>query len=329
LPLFPGAEVAASPGAPTEVAAKPRVRWLVGHGAALCVGNHPIEQLLRRAGFGWLIDLTGWMERRILAALDDDTVWPDFPRELFRSAPRGAPSLSPIALFNLVIVGALQGATGLRELERMASLDLRGMWILGGWCPDHSTIGRFMAKLHGRMSNAMFEHLTIEALRAVHMRVCDVSLDGTVIAAATSRYQRLGAEAVAQQLAQAQAHVRVAPNDPKKIDALAKAQATAAALKVQQEARVAGGRDASSVMVFSNEPEVVLHKTKEGAFHPAYIASATAAPIQRHCVYYSHTGRCAARVDQPFRMRTIVGGMGAGVLTAGGVGFLIHLPARP
>lgn len=91
----------------------------------------------------------------------DETIWPEFPR----------------------------------ELERLAALDLRGMWILGGWCPDHRTIGRFVAKLHGKISQTRFEHLTVEALRAVGKRVCDVSLDGTVIAAVASRSHRLGVEA--------------------------------------------------------------------------------------------------------------------------------------
>ncbi|MFM7299424.1 MAG: hypothetical protein ACKO4Q_19650, partial [Planctomycetota bacterium] len=138
--------------------------------------------------------------------------------------------------------------------------------------------GRFMEKMHGHVSEQMFEHFTIEALRAVDKRVCDVSVDGTVIAAATSRYHRLGAEAIARHRAQAQARVEAQPDDPEAKEALAKAKACAEALAAQQEARVAGGRDPSSVVIFPCEPDAVLHKTKEGGFHPAFVTSATATP---------------------------------------------------
>ena len=172
----------------TSLPTRPRARWLVGHAAALRVGTHSVEELLRRSNFGWIVELTGWIERRIEQALGDETIWPEFPRELFRCPAQGTSPLSPFALFNLVVIATLLGQSSLRELERLAALDLRGMWILGGWCPDHSTIGRFVAKLHGKVSQTMFEHLTVEALRAVGKRVCDVSLDGTVIAAVASRY---------------------------------------------------------------------------------------------------------------------------------------------
>ena len=224
------------------------------------------------------MDLAGWIERRVLQALREESDASVFPRELFVTATRGACPLSPVTLLTLVIVGTLRGVTSLRGLERFARLDLRGIWILGGWCPDHSTLGRFLERLHGKVSEPLFEHLTVEALRAVGKRVCDVSLDGTVVCAVASRYGRLHADAIAERLERAQRHAAVAPEDAKVAHALEQARACAQALASQQQARQEVGRDPASIQICPSEPEAVTHKTKEGAFHPAYVASVTATP---------------------------------------------------
>ena len=201
-----------------------------------------------------------------------------FPREVFQTAARGARPLSPVALLTLVIVGALRGVTTLRGMERFARLDLRGIWILGGWCPDHSTLGRFIEGLHGEVSEALFERLTVEALRAIGKRVCDVSLDGTIVCAVASRYGRLHADAITERLARAQQRAAAASGDEKATEALERARACADALAAQQRVRREVGRDLESIQICPSEPEAVTHKTKEGAFHPAYVGSVVATP---------------------------------------------------
>ena len=178
----------------------PHPRWRKGHRDGLSIGDHSVAQWLRESDEGWILDLAGWIERRVLAALNQGSDSDTFPRELFTPAKRGTSPLSPVALLTLVLVGTLRGVTSLRGLERFARMDLRGIWILGGWCPDHSTLGRFVERLHGKVSEQLFERLTVDALCAVGKRVCDVSLDGTIVCAVASRDGRLHADAVTERV---------------------------------------------------------------------------------------------------------------------------------
>ena len=68
------------------------------------------------------------------------------------------------------------------------------------------------------------------------------------------------------------------PDDVKVKEELERAEACARALAARPKTRQEMGRDLSSLTVCPSEPEAVTHKTKEGAFHPAYIASITATP---------------------------------------------------
>jgi hypothetical protein len=254
------------------------LRWRKGHAEALRIGDTSITHWLRESDEGWILDLAGWIERRVLEALCEKSETDTFPRELFTAAKRGTCPLSPIARLTLVIVGTLRGITSLRGLERFARMDLRGIWILGGWCPDHSTLGRFLERLHGKVSETIFERLTVEALCAVGKRVCDVSLDGTIVCAVASRYGRLHADAVAERLERATRKVAAAPDDGKAKSELEQAEACTRALAAQQKTRQETGRDLASIQICPSEPDAVTHKTKEGAFHPAYVASVVATP---------------------------------------------------
>jgi hypothetical protein len=278
LTLFPTAPpiVTTSPADAAHTATSPR--WRVGHAAALYLGDHSITQWLRDSDEAWILDLAGWIERRVLQALREDPAGAAFPTDLFVPATRGTCPRSPVALWTLVLVGTLRGVTSLRELERFAALDLRGIWIMGGWCPDHSTIGRFIARLHGTVSVQLFERLTTEALCAIGKRVCDVSLDGTIVCAVASRYGRLHAEAVAERLDRAPRQVAAAPAEENAAVALAQAAACAQALASQPQTRRETARDLASIAIGPSEPEAVVHTTKEGAFHPAYVASVIATP---------------------------------------------------
>jgi hypothetical protein len=152
------------------------------------------------------------------------------------------------------------------------------MAILGGWCPDHSTLGRFLARLHDEASEAVFERLTVEALRALGKRVCDVSIDGTILPAVGSRYARLHADAVARHHEQATQALARAPEDATARERMQQAQACADTLAALQQTRREHGRDDASILICESEPEAITHKTKEGAFHPAYVASIVATP---------------------------------------------------
>ena len=72
--------------------------------------------------------------------------------------------------------------------------------------------------------------------------------------------------------------VAATPDDAKAAKELEQAEACALALAAQQKTRHEMGRDLTSIQIGPSEPDAVTHKTKEGAFHPAYVASVVATP---------------------------------------------------
>jgi len=61
-----------------------------------------------------------------------------------RYAASGRAPYAPRAIMGLILYGVMKGVHSLRELERLARLDLGCMWVSGGIMPDHANIGRFI-----------------------------------------------------------------------------------------------------------------------------------------------------------------------------------------
>ena len=106
-------------------------------------------------------------------------------------------------MMGLILYGILQGKTSLRELEKLARLDLGCMWVTGGICPDHACIGYFIILHDTSLGDDLFKSLTRKVLRKTNSNGERVAGDGTVIEAAASRYKRLKEEAVKEQLEEA------------------------------------------------------------------------------------------------------------------------------
>ncbi len=249
-------------------------RWLEGVPSTIRLGNHWLDDWLDARDMGWVIAVEAWLRVRVNEQSEDPTR--HVPQALLQCKDTGARPLSPIALLAAVLVGCLVGVTSLRDLERWASFDLRAIWILGGFCPDHSTFGRFLGRLHEHVSDELFERLTAEMIRAIGRRVDDVSADGTVMQAAASRYRRLKAEAIAQRVDEARRAVEQAPDDVRAARDLERALACALALAARQQAREESDKDPTTVTVCPSDPEAVVQKTKEGHFAPAVVASVIA-----------------------------------------------------
>ncbi len=249
-------------------------RYLEGDAASIRVGNEWLDELLKKRGLGWVIELQVWLRKRVVQHAGDPSL--RFPAALLQCQATGTRPLSPLALLSAVLVGSLLGITSLRGLEQWAAADLRATWLLGGFTPDHSTFGRFILRMQGCVSEELFERLTEEALREVGKSIRDVSVDGTTIQAAASRYGRLSAEAVGQQLAEARTAATRAPKDPESMEALRHAEACASALAQRQQMRRDNRQDPDTVTVCPADLEAVVHKLKEGGFAPAVIASVVA-----------------------------------------------------
>ena len=68
--------------------------------------------------------------------------------------PGGRRPYSPRSMLGLVLYGVMQGVTSLRELERLARVNLGCMWASGGITPDHSVIGRFLTQHESQLSES-------------------------------------------------------------------------------------------------------------------------------------------------------------------------------
>jgi hypothetical protein len=55
-------------------------------------------------------------------------------------------------MLGLILYRVMQGVHALRELERLARLDLGCMGVTGGSAPDHANIGRFIVLHEGSLT---------------------------------------------------------------------------------------------------------------------------------------------------------------------------------
>ena len=216
-------------------------RFLTGAGGEFYIDAQRLDQYLEASQQGWVLRL-----RALLSELD-------YSQFTCRYQETGRRPLHPRVVLGLVVYGIMQGKWSLRELERLALVDVGAWWITGRLQPDHSTIGKFI-QLHERiLSEEFFGALIKHLVAKLHLSAATVAMDGTVIEAAASRYQMLRAEALRQgQLSE-----------------------PAQRIVAQREAsRELNGRDKRSPMLAPGEPEAVVQPTKQGMSRPSYKPSA-------------------------------------------------------
>lgn len=162
-----------------QTAADSGRKFITGDPRAIVIGTIPLEQYLRESG------QTGVFT---VARLLDEQDWTEFEGHY---AATGRPPYSPRQMMGLILYGVMQGVHSLRELERLARLDLGCMWITGGIAPDFTKIGRFITRHATSLTSSFFESLTRHVLKATGSKSERLAGDGTVIEAACSHYNLL------------------------------------------------------------------------------------------------------------------------------------------
>lgn len=222
------------------------------------VGEQRVDAYLRDAGMGWVLEL-----RRVLGQLDYSMLTARYSR-------RGRQAFHPRTVLGLMIYTLFVRQQGLREMERLSTLDLGAMWICGGHRIDHSTIGKFWRQHAAVLSQEFFEATVAWIVRQMQLRPGVSSIDGTVVEAAASHWRAIRAEAAQQQADEAQRAAAAAPEDPAR---QAAATATAVVAAVAQERcarRAAQGKPTATVAVVPSEPEAVIQPRKDGTHRPSY-----------------------------------------------------------
>jgi len=234
-------------------------RFVYGNPAALFVGTVRLEQYLR--------DLQEHTPLKVSRLLDEQD-WRMFES---RYAASGRAPYAPRAMMGLILYGVMQGVHSLRELERMARLDLGCMWVSGGITPDHANIGRFIVMHETLLTQDFFESLTRTVLRVCHSDSQRVAGDGTVIEAACSHYKLLKEQAVQEHAETMRHRAEQAPEDTKAQQSAQQAEQCEAQFETRKAARIKRGQDTKSLCVSPTEPDAVVHRLKRGrGCAPAY-----------------------------------------------------------
>ncbi len=257
---------AASHGPVLKTAVSSGRRFVTGNPRAIVVGTTTLAQYLEQA------DQTDVFT---VANLLDGQDWSPFEA---RYAATGRAPYAPRQILGLILYGVMQGVHSLRELERMARLNLGCMWITGGITPDHAAIGRFITLHEESLTQSFFESITASILKATGAKSSRLAGDGTVIEAACSHYNLLKREAI---LARAEAAKLAAVARPDDAGAQHELQASAkcvAVLDEREQARKRSGRDSDTLGISPTEPEAMVQRLKRGkgkaaSYKPSVLAN--------------------------------------------------------
>ncbi len=128
-----------------EVEQAPREeRFLSGAEGDFFVGEQGLAEYLAANQQGWVVKL-----KVLVSELDYSPFYGRYKDE------GGRRPIHPRVMLGLIVYGITQGKWSLRELERLARMDLGAMWMSGGVQPDHSTIGKFI-QLHAQLLSEQF-----------------------------------------------------------------------------------------------------------------------------------------------------------------------------
>jgi transposase len=227
--------------APDRDRGRSEERFLTGAEGEFYLGAQSLDQYLEASQQGWVLRLA-----RLLSELD-------YAPFTGRYQASGRRPIHPRVLLGLVVYGMMQGKWSLRELERLALVDLGAWWISGRLQPDHSTIGKFIQLHEQVLSTEFFTALVKHLVTKLHLSAGTAAMDGTVIEAAASHYRVLRAEALRE------AHL---------------SEPAQRILEQREAARELNGHGQAGTALAPQEPEAMVQPTKQGVSRPSYKPSA-------------------------------------------------------
>lgn len=227
-------------------------RFVSGDPRAIFVGTSRLEDHLK---------LSGQTSVFLVAELLDSLDWTPFEA---RYAATGRAPYAPRFMLGLILYGVMQGVHSLRDLERLARLDLGCMWIAGGIAPAHGIIGRFITVHADSLTGHFLESITATILKRTGARSTRLAGDGTVIEAACSHFNLLKADALKAQAAAARQRLATHPDDEvaeERVQALTLCETIFAQ---REQARKRSGRTLETLVVSVTEPEAMVQRQKRG-----------------------------------------------------------------
>jgi transposase len=280
---------------PLQTAADSGRRFVTGDAHSIFIGPIRLEEYLKQAD-----QLTPFTVARLLGEQD----WQPFER---RYAATGRAPYAPRLMLGLILYGVMQGIHSLRELERLARLDLGCMWVTGGIAPDHANIGRFIVLHEESLTQDFFESFTGNILKATGSKSTLLAGDGTIIEAACSHYKLLKEEAIKARVEAARSAVKKNPDDPA---AQQEQQASEQCLEILEErkkSRQRSGRSTDTLCVSGTEPEAMVQRLKRSkgsaaSYKPSVLANEDRIITAMDLHASSETKVVAAMLDQSTRV---------------------------
>ncbi|WP_391528993.1 transposase [Photorhabdus akhurstii] len=89
----------------------------------------------------------------IVTDILDEQDWGPFERHY---ASTGRAPYSPRSMIGILLYGIMKGHCSLRELERLARLDLGCIFVSQGITPDHASLGRFIYQHQSVLTGSFF-----------------------------------------------------------------------------------------------------------------------------------------------------------------------------
>lgn len=271
-------------------------RFVTGNPHEIVLGTTRLEDYLKQAG-----------QRApfVVAQLLEQQDWLPFEQ---RYAATGRAPYAPRLMMGLILYGVMQGVHSLRELERLARLDLGCMWVTGGIAPDHANIGRFIVLHEDSLTQGFFESLTRAILKAGDgSGSTRLAGDGTVIEAACSHYSLLKEEAVKARAEAADKAIEHAPDDPAVQREQQRSKQCQDIFAQRQAARRSYGKSSETLRISGSEPEAMVQRLKRGrgfaaSYKPSVLANEDRIITAHALDASSETQMIAPMLDQSARV---------------------------
>jgi transposase len=236
-----------------------------GKEACIMVGARSLEQHLIEADI-----CQPFYIKEILSKQD----WTIFEKE---NQKKKRKPYAPQAMVGLILYGLLQGLSSLRDLERLARVDLGCMLITDGICPDFSSIGYFIRRHQAVLTDLFFLNLTKSILKITRSGVRSLAGDGTIIEAASSRYALMKQEAIEKEYEILTSKLKNSPENPSLMLDIEQIERASKILQKRIDKRKEQHKPIETVSIHPIEPEAVVQPTKKGKISvPAYKPSVLA-----------------------------------------------------
>lgn len=252
----------------------PQLRTALGSGRRFVTGD-PHTIFLGATSLKEHLTQAGQTAAFKVAELLDLQDWSVFEA---RYAATGRAPYAPRLMLGLILYGVMHGVHSLREMERLARLDLGCMWVTGGITPDHANIGRFISLHDASLTQGFFESLTKSILTATGSKSARLSGDGTVIEAACSYYKLLKEEAIRARVEAAKKALAKSPDDLAAKVELDASEECRRIFEERAKARKRSGRSIETLSVSGTEPEAMVQPLKRGkgsaaSYKPSVLAN--------------------------------------------------------